>query len=189
MRKCADIPKWDVSPQSNPVLQSPTTPCLFDMWKHADISKWDVSPQIEPSASEPYYTVSIWHEEVCRHTKMRCIPPNQTQCCRALQHHMSLTCTRMQMYPGQMYPPESKPSASAPYYTKWVWYVQQCKCTQIRCTPLSKPSTTHPYYTIWVWHVDTYIWTQVQCTPLPNQTQCYRILLYHVCFTCEWMHM
>ena len=75
MWKHADTPKWKLLPQSNPVIQSPTTQCQFDMWKHADIPKWDVSPQIDPSASEPYYTMSIWHVEACRHTQMRCIPP------------------------------------------------------------------------------------------------------------------
>ena len=84
-------------PKLIPVLHSPTTPCPFDMWKHADIPKWDVSSLIKPSASEPYYTMSVWHVEACRHTQMRCISPNQTQCFRALLHHVSLTCG---MYPA-----------------------------------------------------------------------------------------
>ena len=117
------------------MLHSPTTPYLFNMWKYADILKWDVSPLIKPSASEPYYTMSIWHVEACRHTKMRlsplikpqhliallhhvCLtwgsmqiywnemyPPNQTQCFRALLHHVCLTCGSMQTYPNEMYPP------------------------------------------------------------------------------------
>ena len=37
--------------------------------------------------------------------KMRGTPPaNQTQCFRALMHHVSLACSRMQTYSGQMYP-------------------------------------------------------------------------------------
>ena len=91
----------------------------------------------ESSASGPCYTMSVWHVEACRHTQMRCIPINQTQCCRALQHHVCLTCTRMQMYPGQMYPTLIKPSASEHYYTMCVWHVQEYSCTQVRCTPLS----------------------------------------------------
>ena len=135
MWKHADIPKWDVSSLIDPidsdpyytmsiwqveacrhtqmrcilpyiqVLQSPTTPYPFDMWKHVDIPKWDVSPLIKPSALEPYYTMSIWHVEACRHTQMRCFSPNQTQCFRALLHHICLTCGSMQTYPNEMYPP------------------------------------------------------------------------------------
>ena len=113
-------------PKLIPVLQSPITPCPFDMWKHSDIPKWDVfppnqtqcfiavlhhvcltcgsmqtypnemySPLIKPSASEPYYTMSVWQVEACRHTQMRCISPNQTQCFRALLHNICLTCGSM----------------------------------------------------------------------------------------------
>ena len=83
-----------------------------------------------------------------------------------------------------MYPMLIEPSASEPYYTMCVWHVQECKCTQVRCTPLSEPSTTHPYYTLWVWHVDTYIWTKVQCTPSlikPSATESYyTMFIWHV---------
>ena len=92
-------PKW------NSVLHSPTTPCPFDMWNLADIPKWDVSPLFDPSASEPYYTISIWHVEACRHTQMRSIPPNWSQCFIALLHHICLTWGSMQTYWNEMYPP------------------------------------------------------------------------------------
>ena len=102
---------------------------------------------------------NVWHVEACRHTQMRCIPPNQTQCCRALQHHMSLTCTRMADVPRSDVP-------------TWI-----------------KPSASEPYYTIWVWHVDTYIWTQVQCTPSPNNPSATTLLLHHMSLTCGCIHM
>ena len=58
---------------------------------------------IAPSATEPYYTMSVWDVEECRNTQVRSTPPtNWTQCYRVLLHHVSLTCGRMQMYPGQM---------------------------------------------------------------------------------------
>ena len=61
----------------NPVLQNCTTPCQFDMLKNADIHKSDVTPTqvIEPSPTEPYYTMSVWHVEQCRHTQVKCTPP------------------------------------------------------------------------------------------------------------------
>ena len=47
-------------PQLNQVVQSPTTPGQFDMWKNADVPRSDVpSPTIEPSGTEPYYTRSV----------------------------------------------------------------------------------------------------------------------------------
>ena len=47
-------------PQLTLVIQSPTTPCLFDMLQNADIPRSDVHPLlIEPSATEPYYTMSV----------------------------------------------------------------------------------------------------------------------------------
>ena len=107
--------------QSNPVLQSPTTPCQFDMWKNADV----------PSSNVP--------------------PTNQTQFYRTLLHHVSLACGQMYTYPGQTYPPikpsatelyyamsiwhvdecihiqvrctsSMEPSATEPYYTMSVWH-------------------------------------------------------------------
>ena len=86
------------------------------MLKHADIPKWDVSPQIDPSASYPYYTISVWHVEAWRHTKMRCISTHETQCFIALLHHVYLTCGRMQTCPNEIIAP-IKPSASERYYT------------------------------------------------------------------------
>ena len=168
-------------PQSNPVLHSPTTPCQFNMWKHADIPKWDVSPQIDPSASEPYYTMSAWHVEACRHTQMRCISPNQTQCFIALLHHVCLTCGSMQTYPNEMYSP-IKPSASEPYYTMSVWHVEACRHTQMRCI---SPNQTQCFRALL--HNICLTCGSMQTYPNemypPNQTQCFRALLHHVCLT------
>ena len=77
MWKHADIPKWDDSSQSNPVLQSPTTPCLSDMWKHADTPKLDVTPLIEPCPTEPYYMMWVWHVQDCKCTQVRCTPQSE----------------------------------------------------------------------------------------------------------------
>ena len=65
----------------------------------------------------PYYTMSVWHVEGCRCTQVRCTPPaHWTQYYRVVLHHVSFTCGRMQMYPGQMYspPPSIEPSGTEP---------------------------------------------------------------------------
>ena len=118
------------------MLQSPTTPGQFDMWKNADISSSDVTPQTPLSSLvlHSYYTISVQHVGECRDTKVRRTPPtNLTQCYIALQHNVSLTCERMQMYPGQMYTsPLIEPSATELYYTMSIWYVAECRYTQVR---------------------------------------------------------
>ena len=160
--------------------------------------------------------MSVWHVEACRHTQMRCILPNQTQCFRALLHHVHLTCGSMQTYPNEMYPPKLipvlqspttpcpfdmwkhedipkwdvspliEPSASEPYYTMSVWHVEACRHTQMRCIPLIEPSASEPYYTISVWHVEACRHTQMRCI-LPNWSQCFIALLHHICLTCGSM--
>ena len=59
----------------NPVLQSCTTSYQFEMWKYAGIPRSHVHTSItNHSATEPYYTMSVWHVEKCRHTQVRCTP-------------------------------------------------------------------------------------------------------------------
>ena len=156
MWKHADIPKWDVSPLIKPSASEPYY--TMSVW-HVEAcrhTQMRCIPPIKPSASEPYYTMSVWHVEACRHTQMRCIPPNWTQCFRALLHHVCLTCGSMQ--------------------TNAKWDV----------SPLIKPSASEPYYTMSIWHVEAWRHTQMRCIP-PNQTQCFRALLHHVCLTCGSM--
>ena len=156
---------------------------------------WDIfaqmyPPLIEPRATKPYYTMSIWHVDKCIWTQVRCTPVNWTKSYRALLHHFSVTCTRMQMYPGQMYPPLIKPSATELYYTLFIWHVDECIWIQIRYTPCQiKPRATEPHYTMLVSHVNECICIQSRCThPTPtNQTQCYKALLQHLSFTCTRM--
>ena len=62
-------------PQSNLVVQSPTTPGQFAMWKNADVPRSDVPPSIKPSGQKLYYTRSVWHVEECRHTQVRYTTP------------------------------------------------------------------------------------------------------------------
>ena len=93
-------------------------------------------PLIKLSGTEHYYTRWVWHVEECRCTQVRCTSPtNRTEWYKALLHQVSLTCGRMQMYPGQMYPPLIKLSGTEHYYTRWVWHVEECRHTQVRCTP------------------------------------------------------
>ena len=106
----------------------------------------------------------------------------------ALLHYVSLTCGRMQMYPGQMYYPQLiEPSATELYYTMSVWHVEECRCTQVRCTPQSNLVVQNPtilcQFDMWK-NAGT---TQVKCTPPANWTKCYRALLHNVSFTCgKW---
>ena len=161
-------------------------------------------PLINPGATEPYYTMSVWHVGECRHTQVRYtpapllidpsgtdpyytmsvwqwdsadvpssdvpLPPiNQPRCYRALLHHVSLTCGRMQTYPGQMYHPPINTNGTEPYYTMSVCHLEECRCIQVRCNPplLIKPRGTEPYYTKSVWHVEESRCTKVRCTPHP----------------------
>ena len=92
------------------MLQSFTTPCQYDMWKNADVNRSDITPQpplIKPHATEPYYTMSVWHVEKCRCTQVRCTAPaNQIQC-----YYRAL------------------------YYIMSVWHVEEWRHTLIRHTP------------------------------------------------------
>ena len=64
---------------------------------------------------------------------------------RVILHHVSLIYGRMQMYPGQKYTPSSlNPILTELYYTMSVWYVEECRCTQIRSTPQSNLVVQNP---------------------------------------------
>ena len=73
--RCTQVKCTLPLPQLNLVVKSPTTPCQFDMWKNAGIPRSDVHPQlIEPSATELYYTMSVWYVEEYRCTQVRSSP-------------------------------------------------------------------------------------------------------------------
>ena len=134
------------------------------MWKNADIPRSDVHPPlIQPSATELYYTMSVWYVEECRRTQVRCNPPQ---------------------------PPLIKPSSTEPYYTMSVWHVEECRHTQVRCTtpcyltPVLQNCTTPCQFD----HVEECRYTQVRCyPPLPPliEAQFYRALL-HPCQFDMW---
>ena len=101
-------------PKLIPVLHIPTTPYLFDMWKHADIPKWDVSATHETQCfRDLLHNVSLTcgRMQTCPN-EMYC--PNQTQCFRALLHNVSLTCGSMQTYWNEIYPPKLIPVFHSP---------------------------------------------------------------------------
>ena len=161
------------------VLQSPTTPCEFDMWKNVDIPSSDVSLPllINLSGTEPYYTMSVWHVEECTHTQVRCTPPPEltlvvqsptTPCqfdicknldiCRShipppqwtLAVQSPDTPWQFHMWnnagipTSDVYPPQIEPSATQPYHTISVSYVEECRCTQVICTlPSYSPHHKH----------------------------------------------
>ena len=64
-------------PQLNLVVQSPTTPCQFEIWQNGDVPISDV------------------HH-----------PTHWTQYYRVLLHHVNLICGRMQMYPNEILLPQ-----------------------------------------------------------------------------------
>ena len=132
--------KCNTAPQSILMLQSPTTPCQFDMWDSAHtfpVQMYPNPPLINPIPTEAYYTMSVKHVEAWRHTPV--------------------TCTTSLIYP----------SGTEPYYLMSVWHVAECRHTKVRCNPppAIKPSGTEHYYTRSVWHVEEFRHTQVRCTP------------------------
>ena len=133
MWKNADIPRWHVSPPPSwtLVLQSPTTPSdyTYGRVQTYPVQMYHYPLLINLSGIKPYYAMSVWHVEACRHTHVRyIIPPNWLSWYRAIVHHVSLICGRMHTYPGQMYPtPWIAPSSTKPYYTMSVSHVQECR--------------------------------------------------------------
>ena len=119
MWKNADILRADVSPLIYPsATELYYTMSLQTSWYRAPLHHVSLpcgwiqtcwgqmySSPIDPSDTEPYYTMSVWHVEECR--------------------HMQVTYTS----------PSINPSGTEPYYTMSVWHVEQCRCTQVRCTP------------------------------------------------------
>ena len=101
------------TPQLTLVLQSPTTPCQFDMWKNADICGLHIpSPQSTPVVQSP------------------------TKPCQ-FDMWNNAHVPRWDVHPMLI-----EPSATEPYYTMSVWYVEGQRCTQVRCTPYP-PTPTH----------------------------------------------
>ena len=92
--------------ESTLVVQSPTTPCQFDMWKHEDIPKSHVSP-----------------------CQLHLILQSPTTPCQ-LDMWKTVGIPRSHVHPLLI-----EPSATEPYYTMSVWYVEKCRCTQVRCNP------------------------------------------------------
>ena len=150
------------------MLQSCTTPCQFDMWKHADIPRSDVTPTLpplltEPSATELYYTKSVWYVKECRCTQVRCNPlPRQSN--QVLLQNPATPC-QFHMWNSagiprsNVYPPLVNPSVTESYHTQSVWHVEECRHTKVRCTPPT------------------------------NSTQCYRTVLHHVSLICLRMQI
>ena len=140
----------------------PTTLCQFDMWKNADVPRSDVHPQlIEPSATELYYTMSVWYVEEYRCTQVRSTPQSNL----VVQNPTILCQFDMWKNAGvprsNVHPLLIEPSATELYYTMSVLHVENYRCKQVRYNP---PTTT-------------------------NQTTCYRALLYHVSLTCWRMQV
>ena len=155
------------------MVQRPTTPGQFHMWKNADVPRSDVhSPLFEPSATELYYTMSVWYVTECRCTQVRYTPlTNWTQCYTALLHQVSFTCGRMQMYPGQIYSPLPQlnlvvKSPTTPCQFD-IWKNADVPRSDIHPS-LIEPSATQPYYTRSVSHVEECRCTQVRYTPPPS---------------------
>ena len=143
------------SPQLNLMVQRPTAPGQFHMWKNADVYP-----------GQMYSSPLLW-----------------TQCYRVVLHHVSLICDRMLQScttPGQIY-------RCTPHYDMWKNAdVNRSDITPQ--PPLIKPHATEPYYTRSVSHVEECRCTQVRCTAPANQIQCYyRALLHHVSLTCGRM--
>ena len=214
--------------KSSLMLHSHSTPCQFDLLESADIPKSHLHPlSINPSAIEPYYTMSVWHVAECKHTHVIYTIPQSTlvaqsptipcrfdmwkhadiprsdvspcslhlvlhspttPCYRALLHHVSLICGRVQTYPGHICTPCQ--STLVPWSPPTPCHVEACTHTEVRCIPLLiAPSTTEPYYTMSDWDVEECRHTKIRSSPSTNWNQCYRALLLHVSLTCGRMQM
>ena len=103
----------------------------------------------------------------CRHTQVRSTHPwINSSATESLLHNVSLTCERIQTYPGEIYHPPIDLSCTEPYYTRSVWDVEECRHTQVRSTPTPiEASATEPYYIMSVWHMAEWRCTHVRCTP------------------------
>ena len=186
--RCTQV-RSNLSPnlhQLNLVLQSPTTPCQFDMWKNADVSSSDVPTKMNPVAHTPAtpYEFDMWthtYEPWCNVP-----PPKQTQCYTLLLHHVHLTCGSMQTYPNEMYPPNGTQYFRAIlHHVHLTWRSMQTYPNEMYPS-LIEPSYSEPYYTMSIWHVQACRHTQMRFV-LPNWTQFFRVLLHHVCLTCGSM--
>ena len=192
MWKNADVPRSDVIPHPGHQTQS-----YRALLHHVSLTcgRMQTYPSqmytprlIEPSATELYYTMSVWYVKECRCTLVRCnpYPGNWTQCSfRTLLHHVSLTCGRMQAYPGQMYTPTRQPLC----YRALLYHVN-LTCGRMQTYPGQiyhpqvNPSGTEPYYTLSVGHVEAGRHTQDRCIhPViePSATQPYNTMsAWHV---------
>ena len=116
--------------------------------------------------------------EECRCTQVRCTPhTNWNWWYRALLQQVSLTCSRMQTYPVQMYTSWLiEPSGTAPYCTRSK-KTNEFKISDetytypVQMYPyhlLIDPTATESYYTMSVWHVTACRCTKVRCMPQPH---------------------
>ena len=87
------------------MLQSTTTPGEIDMWRNADIPRADILPQLNLvlwSTTTPDQLDMGKNTDIPRADVPPLIKPSATE------HYYSLTCGRMQMYPGQTYHPANQ---------------------------------------------------------------------------------
>ena len=142
-------------PQSNIMVQSPTTPGQFDMSKNADVLRSDV-PLL--------YQLNLVVKSPTTPGQFDPLPHSQLD----LAVQRSTTPGQFDMWKNtdiprsDVPPPWIKPIGKEHYYTRSVWHVEECRCTEVRCTPPPsiKPSGKEPYYTRSVWHVK-----ECRCTP------------------------
>ena len=161
------------------MVQSPTTPCQFDMWKNEDVPRSDVPfPQSNLVVHSPT-TPGQFHMWNNADVPRSDVPPTPLH----LVVQSPTTPGQLNMWnnadiPRSMYPP-IKPSGTEHYYTRSVWHVEEYRCIQVRCTPpLIEPSGTEHYYTRSGWHVEECRHTQVKCSSshilAPNVCKCYK---------------
>ena len=114
---------------------------------------------IKPSASEPYYTMSIWHVEVCRHTQMRCIPPIKPSAAEpyntiSMWDVEKCRCTQVRYnlhphHPHELHLMLQNPTTSCQFD---MWNNAGLPKSNIHPL-LIWPSATHLYYTMSLWYV------------------------------------
>ena len=93
------------------------------------------TPWIGLSSTDPYYTMSIWHVQECRHTQVTYTTPSINPSGTKLQYTMSVSHVEQYRHTHiRCIPPQMEPNATEPYYTISVSYVEEWRCTQVICT-------------------------------------------------------
>ena len=112
-----------------------------------------------------------------------------TPCYRSLLHHVSLTCGRVQTYPGHIcIPCQSTLVLHSPTTPSQFDMWKDAHISRTHVSPCSLHLVLQSPTTLSVWDVQECRHNKLRPTPSMNWTQCYTALLHHLSLTCGRMH-